>query len=739
MSLADQPRRSTRPLTRSQVVLREELRNYAEALDDIIQPVNEKRSSEELISHASEVKEVFIKYSSVARELKNSLQKQRASAEILALSQVTRDCRTDATAFIDRTNEILLQRGDEQLDAIDTSDTISIRSEDDLISETGSIAPSVPRYSPPHVPSPYAHTPPVTPPLHGNTTPEGIIAEVMTQPTHPLHQSVQSGFENLSLQQAAHLYMAPQLLHMPQAHVHTPPPGFLPQPSLLMPTAPPLPPPPPPPPSFPSQPSSAPMLVPPPPTTAPPQGAPPSCAGGGGGAPPQHEAFRTCFYPIHPPAPTETTLHNGNYSTFNKTYHNQTQNVNSSHIYNSKPNNCTISSQPMYNDIFFPNTVFTSTTTYVPTTLPAYVTSDQKTVSNPSIINSQPIFSNINSNPTKSSINPLSRVLDFSPVTVTDFATQHLIKQGLYAKDIAPFDGSAHLFAGWLYKLQSKLAGFKLTPSEVLCIMVAHSVGEPKKFLTEISAGTGAIDQPTLDSIFEEFRLKYGTEKQVSKELFLEIKKMPQLKTNQIGTFEKLSCMCQRIEFNMHTCSDLSIFNTAVGLEKLVTKLPVDSVKRWTKIVVDYRDNNRDSHPPFAVFKDFIKKECTYISELPQSCIREHDASVKHSKCFKTEIEDETSEKENYCFIHDTVTHNTNECSTFIRLPHADKERVVDEKNGCTRCLRCEHTKYECSGEVRCKTCKGKHATAMHNPKWIKKKHLGSKADSSEDEKSGHD
>ena len=65
----------------------------------------------------------------------------------------------------------------------------------------------------------------------------------------------------------------------------------------------------------------------------------------------------------------------------------------------------------------------------------------------------------------------------------------------------------------------------------------------------------------------------------------------------------------------------------------------------------------------------------------------------------------------------------TNE-KDFMKLSHSDKEQIVVDKGGCTRCLGWNHTQPACSAYIRCSTCNGKHATAMHNPNWIKKKSI---------------
>ena len=95
--------------------------------------------------------------------------------------------------------------------------------------------------------------------------------------------------------------------------------------------------------------------------------------------------------------------------------------------------------------------------------------------------------------------------------------------------------------------MQTKISGLKLSPCELLNLQVAHTEREPKEFLTEISAETGAINKITLDAIFEEFRLKYGSEKKVTQDLCQEINNWPALKPFNLKIYDKLQRLCQRI------------------------------------------------------------------------------------------------------------------------------------------------------------------------------------------------
>ena len=240
-----QPRRSGRPVIRSQVLIREDYRKIGEEIDDLLQEKIEPMDNEQLVNYAQQLKESYSKFSGAAKEVKQSLKKERAHAEYRNIVKEIKDYKTDISMFIEGINEILVQRGQEPLDNIDTADTVSIQSEDMMSrflddvgdkSETESISPSIPRVPPPTVPSPFVHTPPITPTLYGDQ------AQAHVSPAYQL-QLPQAHSQGLHLE-----------LQRSTSPQHSPVP-LLPSSQLLLPPSqPPQPPPPPPPPVVQAQP-----------------------------------------------------------------------------------------------------------------------------------------------------------------------------------------------------------------------------------------------------------------------------------------------------------------------------------------------------------------------------------------------------------------------------------------------------------------------------------------------------
>ena len=687
---ADGPRRSQRQPQRSKKVMLEEYSSTLTKLEEISYESTKEYTTEQLKEYAGQVREIYNQYAIITKELKQNLIKEKANSEILELLKEFKENKHDTSRVLNGVNEQLIKLGDQPVDNIAVSEAGSIASQQDLmerflqdIEQDKSWDASIPRMSP--TPSVVGQTPPRTPVIIGA---EGFtpINHVTSQsfPAYTHIPTSQYSNPDSQLQQQNQMLKpyppAPPPLLPLQLPMALHPQTMLQPPSVLHPPT--MPPPPPPPPPMP-------MSQPPPgfsqarvsfadPPSAPYQGAVTSAEG-------ISQQFRNISMVPNSHVPLSIN------------------NVVSPNI--SSMNDCNPSiSMSVYNSQTFSPPIFTPTSAHCVTT--------------PNLIS--PMMSH-NILPHHYAMNPISAALDHTPINTADIAVHHLLKQGLYNKDIAPFDGSAHLFSGWVSKLRSKVTGIKLTPSEVLNLLIGHSVGEPKKYLNEVSSGNGEINQVVLDSIFEKFREKFGSVNDIFTDLMLEINKFPNIKYNHVELFERINMLCQRIEYNMTSCPDLISFNTKLGLERITCKLPLDSLKRWTKVYVQYQCNNRDAHPPLHVFREFLSKEILFYKALPSPVSSEKEPKSRATKVCKTEVSTVEEDTSN-CLMHKNAKHFTKSCNEFLKLTPAQREKKAIDNNTCTRCLVRGHSWRTCDSDVRCDTCGGKHLAVMHNPKLMKKK-----------------
>ena len=222
-----QLRRSSRPTQQSQTTVKEEYRNAYQVLDELLQEKVVVKNTRELIKHVQDLKESFAKFMLVSKEFKRSLKKVKAISEYRAIVMEIKDYKADTLTFIEGANAILIQHGVQSMDNIDSSDTISGQSQNDLMkrflddasdrSYSESIPPSIPRAIPPPVPSPFVHPPPMTPPVQEDPSPYMLSASGPTsrkevgphtwanlalrgaQQSPPAHLMVQRSLEHLTL------------------------------------------------------------------------------------------------------------------------------------------------------------------------------------------------------------------------------------------------------------------------------------------------------------------------------------------------------------------------------------------------------------------------------------------------------------------------------------------------------------------------------------------------------------
>lgn len=70
--------------------------------------------------------------------------------------------------------------------------------------------------------------------------------------------------------------------------------------------------------------------------------------------------------------------------------------------------------------------------------------------------------------------------------------------------------------------------------------------------------------------------------------------------------------------------------------------------------------------------------------------------------------------KRNKCFFCKSAQHDTQACKASLSIE--DKKKRLAKQRRCYRCTMVGHRSKECRRNIRCRMCKGRHATAMCDP-----------------------
>lgn len=306
-----------------------------------------------------------------------------------------------------------------------------------------------------------------------------------------------------------------------------------------------------------------------------------------------------------------------------------------------------------------------------------------------------------------------------------DPASHHILRQNLLKKSDNPFNGESHHFQSFVNQINNKTKGINLDPWDKICILEAHTTGKPQKLIRSYMSNVSANPFETLTEIEKDLATKFGSGAKVVSSLLSKLDDLPLIKSvHNSDKLEELLEICKLIKTNMSTFKELEHFNFANGLHKIWLKLPESFQNSWRSVHGDFKLNNSGSHPPFAIFLNFLNKKCNEYSDpiyekkfIPTA---EYLKKTKDTKALKTTStfkkglsSQEAKEESKVCLLHAKSNHELFECKLFSSYSVDDKFKLMKEKGLCFGCLG-KHLRAKCDQRPKCDKCGRNHLTILH-------------------------
>ncbi|VDI81184.1 Hypothetical predicted protein [Mytilus galloprovincialis] len=163
----------------------------------------------------------------------------------------------------------------------------------------------------------------------------------------------------------------------------------------------------------------------------------------------------------------------------------------------------------------------------------------------------------------------------------------------------------------------------------------------------------------------------------------------------------------------------LSFYDTAVGVNPTISKLPAGLQSKWRDRAASYKRKHCVIFPPFTFFCDFVLEmaevmndpsfdfEFSGTSHEPRNRPNNRNVSVA-----KTEIVNNTNTPK--CIIH-KANHSLDDCRVFRQKTLDERRSLLKQHGICFRCCVSKHLRKDCHENIKCSECKGtSHTTAMH-------------------------
>lgn len=286
----------------------------------------------------------------------------------------------------------------------------------------------------------------------------------------------------------------------------------------------------------------------------------------------------------------------------------------------------------------------------------------------------------------------------------------------------APFAGEPHLYNTWIESIMNRTSTLSLNSMDIVDILEAHTTGEPRRVVTTFRASSGTNPDQTLSIILSKLATRFGKVSDVASSLREKLMNFPEIRGSEsdpgVGVqLREFGDLCRMIVAHMSTVRDLQTLNYTSGLEPIRSKLPEYLDNKWRHHKANYKDRF-NQEPNFVLFCEFIENEAdvicgdmtlTTLIGKPTSC----NISPKQLRTFTTSTDIEKSNK--HCLLHKSITHQLENCKSFLELDYRTKILILKSHNLCYRCFE-EHLSEDCVSVVRCDVCHSTHhRTIMHD------------------------
>lgn len=334
---------------------------------------------------------------------------------------------------------------------------------------------------------------------------------------------------------------------------------------------------------------------------------------------------------------------------------------------------------------------------------------------------------------------PMSRVQDFvdkiepscTPKAVrspesdsiqNNFA-QFLLRKDLIISRLTHFNDSCEHFQAWKASFRSVSDEMMLSGAEEVDLLLKY-LG-PSSSKHAISLRTAYLHDPdeACAQIWKRLEERYGTPESVLCSLTNRLKSFPSLANKDKAKLYELSDILQEIEGLMNNpkySRTLSYFDSSVGVNPIVGKLPHQLRQKWITHAASYKSNHDTPFPPFSYFAEFVRKFSVILNDpslsfddqlSTQPMKRQERGSTNptssyqknHLSSAKTGVQDHSSSKQRsgMCLIHSGAPHSLGDCKVFKSKSENDKKSFLREHRLCYRCYSSDHQVRDCKSPVK--------------------------------------
>ena len=286
-----------------------------------------------------------------------------------------------------------------------------------------------------------------------------------------------------------------------------------------------------------------------------------------------------------------------------------------------------------------------------------------------------------------------------------------LLRKDLILTRLTTFNDCCENYQAWKMSFQSVANDMDLTCPEEIDLLVKHLGANSKRYALSLRTAYLHNPEEALSHIWKRLNERFGTAESVLSALDKKLKFFPRIMNKETLKLYDLADILSEIEGlkkNSEYSVTLSYFDSTVGMNPIISKLPYNLQQKWISHAASYKEKHKVSFPPFSFFTEFVKKYSVIMNDPSfnfEANVPQHSTGpAKHEQkaygrfsAAKTGINqhDQSFQCEKVCLIHKTP-HSLEDCRVFRSKTFDEKKKFISENKLCFRCLSEDHMIREC-------------------------------------------
>ncbi|CAC5376973.1 unnamed protein product [Mytilus coruscus] len=290
-----------------------------------------------------------------------------------------------------------------------------------------------------------------------------------------------------------------------------------------------------------------------------------------------------------------------------------------------------------------------------------------------------------------------------------------LMKKYLLTSRFHKFDDCPENYISWKNEISA-------TATEELDLLLQYTGVHSRKQVINIKVANAGYPSIALERAWNRLDSRYGSPEKVESALKMRLSVVPKITykdKNKLYELSDVLAEIRAVKEKPEYSALLSFYNTAVGVNPTISKLPAGLQSKWHDRAASYKRKHCVIFPPFTFFCDFVLEmaevmndpsfdfEFSGTSHEPRNRTNNRNVSVA-----KTEIVNNANTPK--CIIH-KANHSLDDCRVFRHKTLDERRSLLKQHGICFRCCVSKHLRKDCQENIRCSECKGtSHTTAMH-------------------------